>query len=250
MRIVFPRYGRDSARRAGGSPRKRAAFSLVEILVSLGVIAILTALVVPTVSRQLEKGRSTACVANLRNLAVVMAQFRAERDQRMWNRNPVAEGGDGDIAPARIFYRYELISSAKEMRCPAATTSAQGAWKTGGTGTQEYVENLADQYVSYAVNGIAFYQNHPYMMSTSPLRSFLQFSEGESKTPLFMDGTHYQLNDTSWRTRFNRLDLRHDEKCNVLFLDGHVETLNRQAAEQLDPYGGTNPRWMKDFGPG
>lgn len=225
-------------------------FSLVEILVSLAVIAILTALVVPTVSRQLEKGRATACVAKLRNLAVVMTQFRAERDQRMWNRAPVSDGGEGDIAPTRAFYRYDLITNARELQCPAATTSAHGAWKTGGTSTPDYMENIADVYVSYSVNGIAFYQNSPYMMSTSPLRSFLQFSEGESKTPLFMDGNHYQLNDLSWRNRFSRLELRHGEKCNVLFLDGHVETLNRQAAGQLDPYGGTNPRWMKDFGPG
>lgn len=225
-------------------------FTMAEILVTVGVIVVLAVLAVPTASLHLEKGRSSACLVKLRNLGSVMSQFRVERDQKMWNRNPVADGGEGDIAPARIFYRYGLIGSAKEMLCPAASTSAQGAWKTGGSGTADYVENVADQFVSYAVNAIAFYQNSPYMMSANPINRFWHFSGVESQTPIFMDGNHFQLNDISWRAenRFSRLSLRHHDHCNILFLDGHVKSLNRQAASKVDPFGGTNPRWMKDFG--
>jgi prepilin-type processing-associated H-X9-DG protein/prepilin-type N-terminal cleavage/methylation domain-containing protein len=232
-------------------PSRERGFTLVEILVSLGVLAILAALVVPTMTRQLEKGRSAGCVAKLRKAAEVMARFRIERDQQMWNRTPVNEGGEGDLPPVRIFYRYALVANAKEFQCPSATTSAQGAWKTGGTGTAEYVANIAEPYVSYSVNDIAFYRNSPYMMSTSPLHNFLQFSGGESKTPIFLDGNHFQLNQNSWKpaSRFDRLMLRHEGRCNVLFLDGHVESLDRAGAERLDPHGGTNPRWLQDFGP-
>lgn len=235
-------------RRAG--IRASAAFSLVEIFVAVGVIAILTALVIPAASRQLEQGRSTACLAALRNLAGVMGNFRADRDQRLWNRSSAAEGGEGDVAPARAFYRQGVIGSARELRCPAAVSGAQGAWQTGGTGTQDYMDNIANQHVSYAVNAIAFYQSSPYMMSSTPITTFWHFSGHESRTPLFMDGTYFQLNDSTWRKdeRFARLALRHNERCNVLFLDGHAESMTREAVGRIDPYGGTNPRWWSDFG--
>jgi prepilin-type processing-associated H-X9-DG protein/prepilin-type N-terminal cleavage/methylation domain-containing protein len=235
-------------------PRARAGmrgFTLVEIFVAIGVIAILAALLVPMASRQVESGRSAKCLGNLRNLAMVMSQFRTDRNQILWNRAAPADGGEGDIAPTRAFYRAGVIGSAKELRCPAATTSAQGAWKTGGTGTQDYMDNVANQFVSYAVNDIAFYQNFPYMMSSTPIKTYWHFSGHESRTPIFMDGTFFQLNDNTWRNdrRFERLALRHQDHCNVLFLDGHVESMNREAVKLIDPYGGTNPRWWSDFGP-
>lgn len=250
MSAVFPRLSRETFVRVRSNRRNCAAFSLVEILVSIGVIAVLAALLVPAVSRQAEAGRSASCMGNLRGLATAVAQFRVERDQVMWNRSAVADGGEGDIAPARVLYRYGVIESAREMRCPSATTAARGAWKTGGTGDAEYTKRIADQFVSYAVNDIAFYQTTPYMMSASPISRFVHFAGHEAKTPLFMDGTFFQLNQTTWRgeARFDRLALRHNERCNILFLDGHVEAMDREAASRIDPYGGTNPRWWQDFG--
>lgn len=247
QRPTLPGFSCRWERRKNGA---KAGFTVVEIFVAIGVIALLASMLVPLLSRQVESGRSAKCVGNLRSLATVMTQFRADRNNIMWNRAESDEGGEGNIAPARAFYRAGLIGSAKELRCPAATTSAQGAWKTGGNGTQDYLDNVANQFVSYAVNDIAFYQGSPYMMSTTPIKNYLHFSGHESRTPLFMDGTFFQLNDNTWRgeKRFEKLALRHQGHANVLFLDGHVESVDRDAAKMIDPYGGTNPRWWTDFG--
>lgn len=234
---------------------KTTAFTLIELLVVLGVLLVIGLLAFPFMIAQAEKGRTAACVVKLRNLAVVVTQFRTERNQRMWNLKPVTDGGEGGTPPVVSFYRHGLIGSASEMCCPSATSpsataSEKRAWTTGGTGSPDFVRNIATEPLSYAVNGQAFYQYSVYRNSATTVTSFHYYNGHESKLPLFMDGKVFQLNQTSWQfpTRFNRLALRHQDRCNVLFLDGHVESLNRHGVERLDPHGGKSPAWLRDFG--
>lgn len=223
---------------------------MLELLVAIAIVIVLVALGLPVITRHIEQGRASACMGKLRNLAITMTHFRTERGQKMWDLRTVAAGGEGSITPVQIFYRYGLVESASELCCPSATNAANGAWTTGGSGSTDYVAKIANQYMSYAVNGIAFYQGSPWKMTNVPMTSYLYFSEVESKTPLFLDGHVFQLNATSWQPamRFTRIAMRHQEHCNVLFLDGHVESLSRSQVERLDPYGGTNPAWVRDFG--
>ncbi|HWL52168.1 MAG TPA: prepilin-type N-terminal cleavage/methylation domain-containing protein [Chthoniobacteraceae bacterium] len=234
---------------------KQKGFTLTEMLIVVGVLLVLGLLGFPVIVAQAEKGRTAACVVKLRNLAVIMTQFRTERSQRMWNLKAVADGGEGGAPPVVTFYRYGLIRSASAMCCPSAVDPSAAnperkAWITGGTGSPDFVRNIASEPLSYAVNGQAFYQYSAYRNSSVTVASFHYYNGHEGKLPLFMDGKVFQLNQTSWQPpmRFTRLALRHQDRCNVLFMDGHVESLDRRGAERLDPHGGTSPAWLKDYG--
>lgn len=228
----------------------RGAFTLIELLVTIGIIAILMAIIFPVLGSLRERGDSVACVSSLRNLGVVMAQFRGERNQRMWDLNPTSDSFDGSQVPAEIFYRMGLIESSKEMLCPSAETAATGALKIGGSSA------IANEFSSYIVNGFAFYTSGPTGTYWPSIKypaptSFLYFSNGESKTPSFMDGMKSsQLNWNSWQPdmRLTRLSLRHQGRCNVLFLDGHVGSLDHEGLVKLDPFGGNNPDWKAAYG--
>ncbi len=228
---------------------RNAGFSLTELMIIIGVGLLLAALALPVINQQVEASRTAACVAQLRHLSVVMTLFRGERNQRLWDLRAVDEGGEGGIPPATVLYRYGMIEEARELCCPSATTAAKGAWKTGGTGSPAYLATVATRYVSYGVNGIAFYQSTPWKM-TANVSHYTFFAGSEARVPLFMDAIVFQLNATSWQPsmRMTRLALRHRERCNVLFLDGHVESLDLAGTTRLDPYGGKNPAWAKDFG--
>lgn len=56
-------------------PRSRKAFTLVELMVVIVVIAILIGLLLPAINRAREMGRRTACTNNVYQIALAMSQF-------------------------------------------------------------------------------------------------------------------------------------------------------------------------------
>jgi len=59
------------------------AFTLVELLVVLGVIGLLASLLLPAVSRATEAGRSTACLGNLRQVGIALQLYVQDNHNRL-----------------------------------------------------------------------------------------------------------------------------------------------------------------------
>ncbi len=63
-------------------PRK-AAFSLIELLVTLAIIGILAAMILPGLSRAKETGRATSCKGNLHQIGLALQMYVGESRNRM-----------------------------------------------------------------------------------------------------------------------------------------------------------------------
>jgi|GEM_PF-4132192 len=58
-------------------------FSLMELLAVIAVMALLAALIIPSLTSMMDKGRSMQCAANLRNVAITAFNFSADYDGRI-----------------------------------------------------------------------------------------------------------------------------------------------------------------------
>src|SRR2546430_1081944 len=70
---------------------KRRAFTLVELLVVMGIIAVLIALLLPALYRAREQAKTTRCLSNLRQLGQAAFAFAAENRGSL----PAAIGNTG-----------------------------------------------------------------------------------------------------------------------------------------------------------
>src|SRR6185503_16983623 len=59
---------------------RKAAFTLIELLVVVAIIAILASLLFPAIARAKDKGKTTKCASNERQL--ILAVIMYEQDQR------------------------------------------------------------------------------------------------------------------------------------------------------------------------
>lgn len=62
--------------------RDRRAFTLVELLVVIGIIAVLLAILLPSLNRARESGRRVQCLSNMRQLGLAFMMYVQENKQR------------------------------------------------------------------------------------------------------------------------------------------------------------------------
>jgi prepilin-type N-terminal cleavage/methylation domain-containing protein len=87
--------------------RNRTAFTLVELLVVIGIIALLISILLPALGRARESAVRVSCLSNLRQLATAAAAYQAENGGRFpyqradwWNGNPA---GNNTLSGVVVF---------------------------------------------------------------------------------------------------------------------------------------------------
>ena len=87
-------------------PRRRG-FTMVELLVVIGIIVLLVAILFPVFSVVKGKARETQCRTNLHMLAVALKQYRDEHGR--FPGLPYYDAAAGRYAPGSFVRRYESL---------------------------------------------------------------------------------------------------------------------------------------------
>lgn len=99
--------------------RRRPGFTLVELLIVIGIIAVLISLLVPTLSLARRAAARTKCLANVRSMQIAQALYCAE-NQNYLIQAGMGHGGSHDHAEIAWFTTLQRYYDNKLVaRCPA-----------------------------------------------------------------------------------------------------------------------------------
>jgi prepilin-type N-terminal cleavage/methylation domain-containing protein/prepilin-type processing-associated H-X9-DG protein len=116
-------------------------FTLVELLVVIGIIALLISILLPTLSRARQAGNSVACQSNLRQVGLGLVIYADANDQSLPTADRLNSAGTGtwhpfwfDHVAAAIgvkedgdaFSNHDRSTYADAFTCPSATI--EGGW--------------------------------------------------------------------------------------------------------------------------
>ena len=105
------------------TPRKRA-FTLIELLVVIAIVAILAAILFPVFQKVRENARRTACMSNLKQVALGVIQYQQDNDEFY----VLTERG-GDVDDAHEYYWGDMLQpylkSWAVLTCPDAPNPIQ-----------------------------------------------------------------------------------------------------------------------------
>ena len=210
-------FGHDS-RPLPSCVSRRGAFTLIEILVVVGILGILVALSVPAMKGMIEKGQRVRCAGNLRQLGAGIMLYAAENNGTLppaQNATPPTPGAEFWAQSPNMWARQYVAPSAKDlkkiMRCPADRTASSRDDYCSYTWATHFLQNWANgapQNINESTRYVRSYEVLNYLLMVDCVTS----------SPYGVDGA---LPPSASIAR-NLISDRHQGGANALFGDGSV----------------------------
>ena len=189
-----------------------AGFSLIELLISIGVISVLALLIFPVAGRIFEGSKSAKCQSNLRQLGTALEAYRVDNNGSLpkvfdtvtsvfWFQQLVGTGSKGGY-----------LDSPVVLTCPGKKDGTPWAFNP-------------PTRIGYGMLDAMLWYPSPHRAQEES-RLMLRIRK-LSEWPLLMDADYpavYSLdNPNKDANRDSRFAPRHSQFANMLMADGHIE---------------------------
>jgi prepilin-type N-terminal cleavage/methylation domain-containing protein/prepilin-type processing-associated H-X9-DG protein len=216
---------------------KRAAFTLVELLVVIGIISVLISILMPALTKARAQARATACQSNLRSIGQFLIMYAQANDDIMFPYNLGGANPPTNRWMAVVFPNNMVKGNPmpKVMLCPSDDELGQNDT------AQAQTYNCPTDWVkhSYLLNMHIHYDNIRYNRSHQVNACDIVVM-GEKKAWT----ADFRMNsDGPGKSQYKSLveNERHGKGRigNLLFMDGHVDAQNPPSwvgrnGEQMD----------------
>lgn len=189
--------------------RKKQRFTLIELLITIAIIAILASVLMPALRQALNKGYSINCLSNMKqaNLAIEFyAQDNNDCVLDAWMMGNYEGAAYGGVQWNNYLVTKKYVAKKSYLQCPVLSSMNSNA-----KGPFMY-SNIATEYGGYKCKRSTWKNAGSKVMIVDGVK--------------FEFGTHWDIWFWYQTTKVDQgVDARHQLATNVLWRDGHATSL-------------------------